>query len=48
MKTLFRIMNNAIDDNANIPPQSNPCGDKPCNYADNYYGDQACILKHKA
>ncbi|MBU3068223.1 hypothetical protein KOI40_00140 [Aestuariicella sp. G3-2] len=47
MKTLFRIINKAIDDNAN-PPQTNPCGDAPCNYTDNYYGDQACILKHKA
>jgi hypothetical protein len=50
MKTLYRIINKALNDNAVNTQAADPAAvtqgssarSSLCNYADNYYGDQMC------
>lgn len=44
MKTVISIVNRSIggrDDGRAVQPAV-------CNYSDNYYGDQVCVLRRKA
>lgn len=43
MKTLYRIINKTLNNRAAAQPPASPSNQ--CNYANNYYGDQACMLQ---
>ncbi|WP_193165531.1 hypothetical protein [Microbulbifer hainanensis] len=45
MKTIASILKKPAASRADKPAAGNPAAGTECNYADNYYGDQVCVLR---